>query len=127
MKILYPPLVEQGIAFYQSEHLGNKLISKAEMYVEMVQHNIITETGLPTAYALENGLVKDFYEEENLTFQEFLNLYPVFADFSEEIFQNIEGFWEIPVSIKNDLIDGLKRHEFTYDEEMQIEAYLSDR
>ena len=38
----------------------------------MVERGIITETGLPTQQAIENGLVKDYYEDQGLSFDEFL-------------------------------------------------------
>ena len=39
-------------------------------YRSMVER-IITETGLPTQQAIENGLVKDYYEDQGLSFDDF--------------------------------------------------------
>ncbi|GBD61046.1 putative uncharacterized protein [Tetragenococcus halophilus subsp. halophilus] len=115
MEIIYPPLVEQSIQYYTQ---GNeqKTISKAEMYRSMVEKGILTENGLPTDYALENGWVKDFYEDEHLSFEDFLEIYPVFKNYDPELFQIIDGFWEITIRFKEELIQEISESKFDYDE-----------
>lgn len=126
MNIIYPPLVEQSIQFHFPEYQSTEL-PKAEMYRMMVERGIITENGMPTEYALENGLVKDYYEEENLSFEEFLMIYPYFERYDADLFQNIDGFWEMPLRIKEEILQELSSGNLDYDEKMQVEEYLADR
>ena len=93
----------------------------------MVEKGIITETGLPTQHAIENGLVKDYYEDEGLSFDEFLKIYPVFEEYDEELFQRIDGYWEIPIEMKENLVSQLESGELPYEDTQQIETYLEDR
>lgn len=126
MDIIYPPLVEDSLSYY----FGQKRINvedKAAMYQHMVDSEIITEQGLPTQKALDLGWVKDFYEEENLSFDEFLELYPVFKSFDSNHFKMIDGFWEISYSFKETLIDILQSDTMTYDDRLQLTEYLSER
>ncbi|WP_207940564.1 hypothetical protein DOK78_001928 [Enterococcus sp. DIV2402] len=122
MKIVYPPLVEQSVTYHATQH-----ISKADMYRSMVEKGIITENGLPTEYALENGWIKDFYEKENLSFDEFLAIYPIFEEYDQELFKLVDGFWEIPITLKEELLQALASENVNYDEKIQIEEYLADR
>lgn len=126
MEIVYPPLVEQSVEY----HLHSReyeSVSKADMYRSMVENGIITENGLPTDYALENGWIKDFYEDENLSFEAFLQLYPVFKAYDPDSFQKMDGFWEILLPLKEELLQGITEDKFDYDEKIQIEEYLADR
>lgn len=126
MKIIYPPLVEDSLVF----HLANQevsLVDKAEMYSLMVKKGILLETGEPTQEAIEKGWVKDFYEEENLTLEEFLKIYPIFHTFDSDSLQLIDGFWEITLELKEELINRLRADDLTYDEKLQIREYLAER
>lgn len=126
MEIIYPPLVEDSLAF----HLANQevsLVDKAEMYSLMVKKGILLEIGEPTQEAIEKGWVKDFYEEENLTLEEFLKIYPIFHTFDLDSLQLIDGFWEIPLELKEELINRLRADDLTYDEKLQIREYLAER
>lgn len=120
MKITYPPLVEQGARFFSS-------VDQAEMYQILYQNNLITETGLPTKEALEKGYIKEYAETEGLSFEEFLRLYPVFQRYEPTLFQQIDGFWEIPISLKQQIIAGLATGEFEYDEKNDLMEYFADR
>ncbi|GMA07731.1 hypothetical protein GCM10025886_08820 [Tetragenococcus halophilus subsp. flandriensis] len=126
MEIIYPPLVEQSIQ-YHTQGNEQKTISKAEMYRSMVEKGILTENGLPTDYALENGWIKDFYEDELLSFEAFLKIYPVFKNYDPELFQIIDGFWEIPIRLKEELLQEISENKFDYDEVIQIKEYLAER
>jgi hypothetical protein len=126
MEIIYPPLVEDSLAF----HLANQevsLVDKAEMNSLMVKKGILLETGEPTQEAIEKGWVKDFYEEENLTLEEFLKIYPIFHTFALDSLQLIDGFWEITLELKEELINRLRADDLTYDEKLQIREYLAER
>lgn len=125
MNIIYPPLVEQSFQFYQKN--SNEDFSKTDLYRSMVANQIITENGHPTVEAIGRGFVRDFYEEQNLSFEEFLAIYPIFTTYETELFQKIDGFWEIPVSLKNELMIQLEQGKFNYDEQVQVEQFLSER
>ncbi len=126
MEIIYPSLVEESVRLnYPSQN--RKLVKKAEMYRMMVAKGIITENGEPTIEALEKGWVKEFNETKDLTFTEFLAIYPFFKHYDLESIQNIEGFWEIPIDLKETLLQDIKTHKLDYDEIMQVKEYLADR
>lgn len=125
MEIIYPPLVEQSFNYYSQ--LLDEPIAKNELYRSMVENEVITETGLPTQKALQQGLVKDFYEAENLSFAEFLSLYSIFESRDPADFQLIDGFWEVPLAVKVELENRLKTGELPYDFALQLAAYLEDR
>lgn len=123
MQIIYPPLVEESFAYWG----GTDSQEKGAVYQQMVAKGIITETGEPTMEALEQGWVKAYDEAENLSFADFLILYPVFQKMDPTVFQLIEGFWEIPVSLKEQLECQLKAGLFDYDAVVQLTEYLAER
>lgn len=126
MEIIYPPLIEQGVAFFHPQS-SQPMAMKANLYRQFVKQGILTETGEPTQTAIDKGWVIDFYEAEHLSFAEFLTLYPVFSQYDETVFKQIDGFWEVPVDFKEELIREMGAKSFSYDEQIQIEAYLSER
>ncbi|UUV98131.1 hypothetical protein [Vagococcus luciliae] len=126
MNIIYPPLVEDSLSYYFYDKEID-LQDKVDMYQSMLSAGVIDEYGLPTKEALEKGWVKDFYEEENLSFEEFLNLYPIFCSYDKNKFQLIDGFWEISHSFKEQLIKEIKSEKMGYDAILQITEYLSER
>ena len=125
MNIIYPPLVEQSFQFYQDYE--QERYEKSESYRIMVMKNIINENGTPTEEALKKGLVKDFYEEYDLSFEEFLKLYPFFNNYDPDYFQKIDGFWEVPVCLKEELILLLNDKDCAYDVRIQIQQFLEER
>lgn len=126
MDIIYPPLVEEGIKLQLSER-KHELLNKAEMYRLMVDRGIISENGEPTDYAIDQGLVKEYTETSVLSLEEFLELYPIFDRYDLQLLQRIDGFWEIPVSLKELLLQNIKENKFDYDECVQVMEYLEDR
>lgn len=126
MEIIYPPLVEESINFHLKER-SKEISEKADMYRLMVERGIILENGEPTPEAIEKGWVKDFYEAEDLSLEDFLALYPVFNRYDLADFQLIDGFWEIPVELKQTLLKELEAGKFDYDDSQQITEYLTDR
>lgn len=125
MEIIYPPLVEEGLKYYLET--TQQSLDKSTFYRSMVERGIITETGLPTQQAIENGLVKDYYEDQGLSFDDFLRIYPIFEEYDEKLFQCIDGYWEIPVDMKENLVSQLESGELTFEDAQQIQAYLEDR
>lgn len=126
MNIIYPPLVEEGIILQQSEQ-NQELYNKAEMYRLMVANEIISENGEPTDDAIKQGLVKEYNETINLSLEQFLQIYPIFKQYDLELLQKIDGFWEIPVSLKELLMQDMVEKKFNYDEYVQIMEYLAGR
>lgn len=126
MEIMYPPLVEDSVKFY-FQNTQVDLSDKITMYHQMVQRGIIQENGMPTDNVLKLGWVKDFYEESNLSFDAFLQIYPIFKQYEKEQFQLIDGFWEISYSFKEELLKVLESGSLTYDEALQLTEYLSER
>ncbi len=125
LQIIYPPLVEDCFN-YQQEKNGI-LLEKSQIYKDMVAAGLITQTGMPTESALENGMIKDFYEEKDLSFEDFLALYPIFINYDADLFQQIDGFWEITLDFKNELLQALAANVFDYDETLQLQMYLEER
>ncbi|MBO0474845.1 hypothetical protein JZO86_14175 [Enterococcus ureasiticus] len=126
MNIIYPPLVEEGIKLQLSER-KHELLNKAEMYRLMVDRGVISENGEPTDYAIDQGLVKEYTEPSNMSLEEFLGLYPIFERYDLQLLQKIDGFWEIPVSLKELLLQSMAENKFNYDECVQVMEYLADR
>ena len=50
-----------------------------------------------------------------------------FEEYDEELFQCIDGYWEIPVDMKENLVSQLESGELTFEDAQQIQAYLEDR
>lgn len=125
MKIIYPPLVEQASAYFFGAQAS--LEQKAATYKALVADKLILPTGTPTKWALKQGLIKDYYEACDLTFSQFLELYPLFKAFPASNFELIDGFWEMDLSLKETLLKSLENGELTYDERIQLEEYLSER
>lgn len=126
MNIIYPPLVEDSLSYHFDEK-NIEMEDKIRMYQHMIEIGIITEQGLPTEKALDMGWVKDFYEEEDMSFEDFLTLYPVFKRYDVNLFQKIDGFWEISLSFKESLKEHLLSENMSYDDRLQITEYLSER
>lgn len=124
MEIIYPPLVEQC---YKAFHKDSEQLTKSDVYISLVENNILTENGLPTQHALDIGWVKEFTEEQDLDFEEFLNVYPVFKQFDEQSFIQIDGFWEISQTLKKELIQKIKQGIFNHDDRIQLESFLGAR
>jgi len=126
MNIIYPPLVEESLSYHFSD---NKIVleDKVLMYQSMIEAGVIDEQGFPTKEALEKGWVKDFYEKEQLSFDDFLALYPIFKSYDKRNFYLIDGFWEISHSFKETLIKDIQSEKMGYDDILQITEYLSER
>lgn len=128
MKIYYPPLVEQAYSFIaKNKRSQNRKVAKSAIYRLLVSRQILSENGTPTAEAIANGYVKDYYEAADLTFEAFLILYPVFEQFDSALFRKIGGFWEMPIDFKDYLLEKIRQQSFNYDEQMALEAYFSER
>ncbi len=119
MKIIYPPLVEDSYSYFQEKK------PKSLLYQKLVAQNIIDETGAPTKEALRKGWVKDFYEAVDLSFEKFLDLYPIFRLWSEIEFKKIEGFWEMAIRDKQKIQQVICK--LPYDQKQQLMMYFDER
>lgn len=126
MKIIYPDLVEESLRYHQGPE-ASTLGDKSKMYRLMIERGIILDNGDPTPEAIEKGWVKDFYEAENLSFDAFLKIYPLFKQYDVTSFELIDGFWEIPIEMKELLQKELLSSKFDYDESLQLTEYLAER
>ena len=78
MEIIYPSLIEE--AYHHSKKFHPE-ITKEVIYRHFYEAGLIKENGDPTEKALSEGVVKDYTEDWDLTFEEFLAIYPVFRSF----------------------------------------------
>lgn len=126
MDIIYPILVEQAAA-HAIEDGQPTVADKAAMFKAMVEDGIIDTNGQPTPMAIEKGYVTSTYEHENLSWKEFIDYYPIFKNYDPDYFELIDGFWEIPLSFRKELINDLNSDQFTGIEKLQLQEYLSER
>jgi len=124
MKVIFPPLVEQGFSYFKQV---DSTITKPEVFRLLVANHILNENGLPTTVSLDEGWIKEYTEEENLTFEQFLKVYPVFKKFKQQHFTKIAGFWEIDQVLRHKLLVDLDYYHFSPEETDQVEAYLDAR
>ncbi|MBE9908903.1 hypothetical protein [Enterococcus casseliflavus] len=122
MNIIYPPLVEQC---YEKFFKGDDKVSKAEVYQFLIYNQFININGSATKIAIDNQWIQEYVEEPNLSFEEFLVIYPVFKNFDQSLFQLINGFWEISSTQKNVLNKMIDSDWFSYEEKLQIQAFLN--
>lgn len=124
MQIIFPPLVEEGYRYCRKQGI---VTTKQEVFLELVAKGILKENGDPTAAALSAGYVADFTEVPQMTFAEFLAVYPVFQRYPVEHFTQLDGFWEIDRDLLKTLQQELDANYLTADEELQLAAFLEDR
>ena len=84
MEIIYPSLIEE--AYHHSKKFHPE-ITKEVIYRHFYEAGLIKENGDPTEKALSEGVVKDYTEDWDLTFEEFLAIYPVFRSFDPKHFK----------------------------------------
>lgn len=125
MQIIYPPLVEQALSLWKQT--PRQTMDAAAMYHYLVQAGILEENGLPTEDALKQGYVKDYYEEPNLPFSKFLEIYPYFRKLNPAYFRCIDGYWEIPTTLQAELKRKLDKGSLSLAEREQVENYLEER
>lgn len=122
MNIIYPPLVEQC---YEKFFKNDDKVSKAEVYQFLIYNQFINNNGSATKIAIDNQWIQEYVEEPNISFEEFLLIYPVFKKFDQSLFQMINGFWEISSTQKNVLNKMIDSDWFSYEEKLQIQAFLN--
>ncbi|MBK0038786.1 MULTISPECIES: hypothetical protein [Enterococcus] len=122
MNIIYPPLVEQC---YEKFFKNDDKVSKAEVYQFLIYNQFINNNGSATKIAIDNQWIQEYVEEPNISFEEFLVIYPVFKKFDQSLFQMINGFWEISSTQKNVLNKMIDSDWFSYEEKLQIQAFLN--
>ena len=63
----------------------------------------------------------------DLTYTDFLILYPVFARFSADHFKKIDHFWEMDRTLQERILGEVEMNQFTEDELIDLSAYFEDR
>ncbi|MBS4455600.1 hypothetical protein [Tuanshanicoccus lijuaniae] len=124
MAVIYPPLVEEG---YQHCVAIGMQISKEAVFQYLYEQGIINAFGYPTEMALSNGLVAEFTEWENSSFDEFLALYPVFQAFDAEFFEQVDGFWQVKPECLEKFFTTLEQQSLDNRSWMQLEAFFEQR
>lgn len=124
MVIYYPSLVEEAY-WYQKK--VDPTVTKAEIFQLLYQKGLIGPTGEPTKEALAAGYVKDYTEALDLTYTDFLTLYPVFVRFSADHFKKIDHFWEMDRTLQERILGEIETDQFTGDELIELSAYFEDR
>ncbi|MCF1797925.1 hypothetical protein LZD79_07405 [Lactobacillus mulieris] len=125
MQIYYPPLVEQACRFfYGSSDVSVEM--KTTIYKMLIEEKLLDENGNPTEYALKKGLILRREEVPDLSFDEFLELYPVFKRFPASNFRKIGGFWEIKTEFAIRILDEVQAGNFNL-EEVELSNYFEDR
>ncbi|KRL97214.1 hypothetical protein [Liquorilactobacillus satsumensis] len=124
MNIIYPPLVEQAFSYFSK---SNSELTKAETYLFLIDKKIINTLGMPTKEALSKGWVTKIEEEQDLTFSQFLEIYPVFSHYERKFFKKIAGFWEVKLSLQAELLRALTSSTLSEEEKEQLEIFFSGR
>lgn len=126
MQIYYPPLVEQACRFfYGSSDVSVEM--KTTIYKMLIEEKLLDENGNPTEYALKKGLILRREEVPNLSFDEFLELYPVFKRFPASNFRKIGGFWEIKTEFVMQILKEVQAGKFDLEEEVELSNYFEDK
>lgn len=90
----------------------------------MYKGNIINENGYGTDFAIKNGFIREFTEIENMSFEEFLEVYPVFKYYSPKHFILVDGFWQIDELLKLQINQDVLVGKFNEHESMELEVYF---
>lgn len=124
MEIIYPSLIEEA---YRYNKKFDSKITKAEIYQHFYQVGLIQENGEPTIEALEKGYVKDYTEDWDITFSEFLSIYPVFKQYNPSHFKMIEHFWEMNRTLQIEILEKWENDEFKEEESIDLTAFFEER
>ena len=118
MEIIYPSLIEE--AYHHSKKFHPE-ITKEAIYRHFYEAGLIKENGDPTEKALSEGVVKDYTEDWDLTFEEFLMIYPVFRSFDSK------HFWEMDLAVQEKILDQWEQETFTEEEIIDLTAFFEER
>lgn len=124
MEIIYPSLIEE--AYHHSKKFHPE-ITKEVIYRHFYEAGLIKENGDPTEKALSEGVVKDYTEDWDLTFEEFLAIYPVFRSFDPKHFKKINHFWEMDLALQEKILDQWEQETFTEEEIIDLTAFFEER
>lgn len=102
-------------------------LDKYDVYLSLLDQGVIDQDGQLLPHALEKGLVLEADEVANLSFEEFLNLYPFFKRFNSKHFKLIDGYWELDdLVIKQ--IEFLQKHDqLDVEEEYDLYYFFKQR
>ncbi|MGM0253131.1 hypothetical protein IGJ99_000685 [Enterococcus sp. AZ095b] len=123
MQIIYPPLVEQAFQFITSQGIK---ATKDQLYKQMVEDGILTETGGPTKKAIDQGIVA-VYQQKHETLKEFKKEYPIFKGYGRSEFTQQDGIWYVSQKIIKDVQAILDANDCDIDIFNQIRTYFDYR
>jgi hypothetical protein len=123
MNIIYPPLVEQMHEMLKKQGIEKPI---TQVYKEMIEHKMITETGEPTEEALNNGYAK-MYQQKHNRLIDFKKEYPIFMSYPKDEFTQQAGIWYVSQRILSDVEEKMNNDRFGCDEMQQISVYMSYR
>ena len=124
MEIIYPSLIEEA---YRHSKKFHPEITKEAIYRHFYEAGLIKENGDPTEKALSEGVVKDYTEDWDLTFEAFLAIYPVFRSFDPKHFKKINYFWEMDLALQEKILDQWEQETFTEEEIIDLTAFFEER
>ncbi len=124
MQIIYPALIEEA---YRHSKKFDSSLTKEEIYRHFYQAGLTQENGEPTEAALSEGYVKDYTEDWDLDFEGFLALYPVFKKFDAKHFKKIDHFWEMDLTLQENILDQWEHEAFSDEETIDLTAFFEDR
>lgn len=123
LQIIYPPLVEQAFQFITSQGIK---ATKDQLYKQMVEDGILTETGGPTKKAIDQGIVA-VYQQKHETLKEFLRDYPIFKGYTTSEFTQQDGIWYVSQKVIKDIQAILDANDSDIDTFNQIQTYFDYR
>ncbi|UUX34925.1 hypothetical protein [Fundicoccus culcitae] len=123
INIIYPPLVEDAYDYFHEEDAS---VTKGQVFRKLIEDNIIQLNGYPTKDAIEAGIVRDFSEDANLTFEEFLEIYPVFKRYDANYFWLEDEFWVMDEALLAFIEVDLEKDAFSDYELTELEAFFED-
>lgn len=112
---------------HQQLQADNPHLSRYDTYVFLMNQGVIASNGRPKKAAIESGALEVFCEDPDISFEEFLMVYPVFKRYSPHLFYLINHFWEIDHRLWKQIHLDRQMNLFSQDEVNQLDRYFVDR
>ncbi|MBG9980748.1 hypothetical protein HZY91_06585 [Facklamia sp. DSM 111018] len=112
---------------YQQVKLIHNDIRIFQVYEELVELNVIETDGRPTQEAIQSGRLEILCETPDMSFEEFIKVYPVFTNYNKEGFIFENQFWEMKEELFHRVQVDRQEHKFNSLELKQINQYFEDR
>ncbi|WP_124057672.1 hypothetical protein [Vaginisenegalia massiliensis] len=105
----------------------NPLLSRRQLFSDLIDQGILESNGLPTQLAIQEEFIKVYQEVENMSFSEFLNLYPFFNEYDACHFEYVNGYWEMDEHLYQMLQLEIQANLLSDDALYQLQVYFEDR